>query len=335
MPVLRPSGSDFTSFVKAAAQYVPAGGGAKVSKSGGVSVARPGLGAVVRTSQVGALASPTTSAVIINGITPPRSGTSAPASAPVPTGIPTTVPELQLWLDGADPAGTGTAPSNGAIVSMWMDKSGNGRNGTSGSGPIYTTDPQGRKCMSFTGTQFLESTVTVPKQSHSLIAVHAPTYTNGFNNSGSILGGNSSLFRFQIPANVGGYVLFPFWYNTPRGYVNNYGTTDGALPDNSVAGAASIIHANIGPQTQHSYKNGVQQGTESASLVTGTTPPLTIGRYTPGISEYYQGYVYEMIIYSNRLTDTQRQTIEGYLAWKWGIQASLPAGHLYKSAAPT
>ena len=70
MPVLRPSGSDFTSFVKAAAQYVAPGRNAKVSKSGGVPVALPGLGAVVRTSQVGALASPTTSAVIINGVTP-------------------------------------------------------------------------------------------------------------------------------------------------------------------------------------------------------------------------------------------------------------------------
>jgi len=78
MPVLRPSGSDFTSFVKAAAQYVPAGGAGKPSKSGGVPVSLPGLGAVVRTSQVGALASPTTSAVVINGITPPGSG-GAPA----------------------------------------------------------------------------------------------------------------------------------------------------------------------------------------------------------------------------------------------------------------
>jgi len=84
MPVLRPSGSDFTSFVKAAAQYVPSGGGGKVSKSGGVSVALPGLGAVVRTSQVGALASPRTSAVIINGITPKP----IVASAVVPAAIP-------------------------------------------------------------------------------------------------------------------------------------------------------------------------------------------------------------------------------------------------------
>jgi len=70
MPVLRPSGSDFTSFVKAAAQYVPAGRAGKTSKSGGVPVSLPGLGAFIRTSQVGALASPRTSAVVINGVTP-------------------------------------------------------------------------------------------------------------------------------------------------------------------------------------------------------------------------------------------------------------------------
>ena len=29
------------------------------------------------------------------------------------------------------------------------------------------------------------------------------------------------------------------------------------------------------------------------------------------------------------------QLMEGYLAWKWGVQGSLPANHPYKSAAPT
>ena len=85
MPVLRPSGSDFTSFIKAAAQYVPAGRSGKVSKSGGVSVALPGLGAFIRASQVGALASPTTSAVIINGVT-------APPASVVPPVVPAVVP---------------------------------------------------------------------------------------------------------------------------------------------------------------------------------------------------------------------------------------------------
>lgn len=90
MPILRPSGSDFTSFVKAAAQYVAPGRTAKVSKSGGVPVALPGLGAIVRASQVGALASPTTSAVIINGVTPPPSGGVFPPSVVATGGTITT-----------------------------------------------------------------------------------------------------------------------------------------------------------------------------------------------------------------------------------------------------
>ena len=104
MPILRPSGSDFTSFVKAAAQYVPAGAAAKASKSGGVSVAKPGLGAVVRTSQVGALASPTTSAVVINGVTPPA-----------------VVPAVPTWVNGGVVTTLATLLNNTQDVAVSQD----------------------------------------------------------------------------------------------------------------------------------------------------------------------------------------------------------------------
>jgi len=72
MPLLRPAASDFTATVKAIAQYVAPGATAKASRSGGGMISvPPSLGAIARTSQVGALMSPTTSAVIINGVTPP------------------------------------------------------------------------------------------------------------------------------------------------------------------------------------------------------------------------------------------------------------------------
>jgi hypothetical protein len=31
----------------------------------------------------------------------------------------------------------------------------------------------------------------------------------------------------------------------------------------------------------------------------------------------------------------QDQQIEGYLAWKWGLQSSLPADHPFRNNAPT
>jgi hypothetical protein len=50
---------------------------------------------------------------------------------------PTSVGSLALWLDGTDPAGTGTAPSSGATVSTWVDKSTSAKNATAGGTPTY------------------------------------------------------------------------------------------------------------------------------------------------------------------------------------------------------
>jgi len=44
--------------------------------------------------------------------------------------------------------------------------------------------------------------------------------------------------------------------------------------------------------------------------------------------------VAEIVLYTATLTDTQCRQVEGYLAWKWGLQGNLPSGHLYKNAAP-
>ena len=47
-----------------------------------------------------------------------------------------------------------------------------------------------------------------------------------------------------------------------------------------------------------------------------------------------QYQIYEMLLYNAYLNTTDRQKVEGYLAWKWGLQANLPGGHPYASAAP-
>ena len=241
---------------------------------------------------------------------------------------PPQVSGLVAWFDASDPSSV-----QGNPVTQWTDKSGSGNSALATTGPSYTRDPQGRPCMSFTGTQWLESPATVPGTTHSLIAVHAPTYINGSNGSGTY-GGNSSLFRFQSIVNS--YIVFPYYVNGPRGYITSFGlgAGDTTLLDNSVAGTASIINANIAPTSQIIYKNGTQQASQATTLTSGTSPTLTIGRYTPGLFEYYQGYVYEMIVYSASLTQTQRQSIEGYLGWKWGLQASLSNAHPYLTVNP-
>jgi hypothetical protein len=60
---------------------------------------------------------------------------------------------------------------------------------------------------------------------------------------------------------------------------------------------------------------------------------FTLGGYsaTPASNNNpYGGDIYEHIMFRYALTDSQIFQIEGYLAWKWGLQNSLPTTHPYR-----
>ena len=79
----------------------------------------------------------------------------------------------------------------------------------------------------------------------------------------------------------------------------------------------------------------------------GSTTPQTIsvgaanfasgGAYIGSFSdsqEYWNGVIQEIVIFSGKLSDSDRAKAFGYAAWKWGQVANLPASHPYKSRAP-
>ena len=62
---------------------------------------------------------------------------------------------------------------------------------------------------------------------------------------------------------------------------------------------------------------------------TGVTTTLILGG-----SDTVAYNLGEIIIFDGLLNTTQTQQIEGYLAWKWGLQVNLPSGHPYKTTPP-
>ena len=93
--------------------------------------------------------------------------------------------------------------------------------------------------------------------------------------------------------------------------------------------ASNIVNVNGAQVSTNLYPAGNANFTSGLSNVT---------LYTAGsagvIASTKSGLYAEILFYSGVLSKTQYQQVEGYLAWKWGLQTSLPASHPYAKFPP-
>ena len=82
------------------------------------------------------------------------------------------------------------------------------------------------------------------------------------------------------------------------------------------------------------FMNGTQLGPTSGSSLDITNGAVTIGQSHNNDGNTVEGMIGEVLVFARVLTTDDRQLVEGYLAWKWGLQANLPVGHPYEDAAP-
>ena len=254
--------------------------------------------------------------------------------APYANYYPLSLAGCALWLDAADPAGTGIAPANGSIISTWIDKSGTGNNGTSYGNPTFVTSAfNGKPSILFNGsTQRFLGAITNTGNTVSVFAIVSM-------NSGGQWGRICSL---AVTNNFDGGVSSLYFIPLIRSSTNqsiqsgryqgsgNVNVGPVAITYNVPFQAASIVNGT----TNILYLNGTSAGSGSSTGNFGYTA-YGIGAQPSDLQpEYFQGYISEIIIYNTALTTTQRQQIEGYLAWKWGLQSSLINTNPYYLAAP-
>lgn len=232
---------------------------------------------------------------------------------------PLQIPGLQVWLDGADPLGTGTAPANGTVISTWADKSGNQRNGTATGSPTYVS---ASRSVSFNGSQYY----TLPYSGAHPIetAFFVANVTNPNSDAKTLISGNG-------PGAVRWFFsYFNNIYLQATGIINNAQTTT-ALPaaTNVLYGYAYNATASL------VYQTGLVGSTASAGFNNFASDNSTLIGQSYAGTQPMVGTISEVLIYNQFLSTTQRQTVEGYLAWKWNLMASLPAGHPNRNAAAT
>ena len=242
---------------------------------------------------------------------------------------PSAIPGCVLWLDGADPAGTGVAPSNGASVTTWVDKSGSGNSGTGGTAPSYNSSGINSKgVVSFNGsTAYLNSQDLYSNRSFSIFMI--------IRRQGSIPGFTGLLCGSSASPNQN--MTFAFRNNTDITLGFYYNDLDYAsFPDytgNTSTEPAYLVEGTYTPGARVLYLNGTQVASDANSTNLGSDPGPVIGGYS---GQRFNGFIGDIVILNGTPSSTTRQQVEGYLAWKWGLQATLPANHPYKNgAAPT
>ena len=229
---------------------------------------------------------------------------------------PTSLSGIQLWLDGQDPNGTGIVPSNGASISTWVDKSGVGNNGTAGgSTPTYNLSTRG---LTFS-SGYYNTNYSASLQSETVFLVFiSPTLTN-FQRMMSSTGGGRELFLNSAGSLFAKSVATGDMVNTGSGTIT--GATTILMTYQLTSAANPVI-----------YTFGTLRGT--GSYVTLSAGRTTAIGYLPGGTDYFAGTMFEVIGYNTSLSTLNRQQVEGYLAWKWNLVASLPSSHPFKTRSP-
>ena len=229
-----------------------------------------------------------------------------------------------LWLDAADP---NTRVMVGDDLAELEDKSGGNHTAVSASGhraTIASGEINGLDVTRFDGTNaFMDvldsadlageslTLVMVIKDPASLQAIYAGVICKGIHNGdGWELGYNSGYEEAFLsgPASVE--------YN-------------GRL-------YTSILCVECRPGTPNEieiFRNGVSVATATHSGSLSSSYGVQISNRRHNTDRRFRGDIGEISVLDHHST-LIRQKIEGYLAHKWGLAASLPAEHPYKDSAP-
>lgn len=260
---------------------------------------------------------------------------------------PAQLTSLALWLDAED---TSSLMLNGSTVSQWNDKSGNGNhvsNATASTQPTYlATGYNGKPTLSFTSTNleflFKDGVVNFSAQNDLTIAAvfeffqpaqfwdmiagwrSAPNSSGGgrgvpilqgMNQDAQIGYHNTDLVDSRIKVDV-----------TSRlgKKIATLGRSGGTIGN---GGSATVTCTGF---SQATYQTDATQ-----TWISDNATGFQIGGRQQGGTQYGDKYISEVIGLNAKLNDSDRQKLEGYMAWKWGLEAELPAGHPYKLFPPT
>ncbi len=252
---------------------------------------------------------------------------------------PGNISGLTLWLDASD---FSTLTFTGDNVTRWKDKSSAGKDATQSTasrGPTYVIDSK-YKSLYFqrASTQFLEGPSLLTSTSFGIFLVYrtvAPASTQYVffdYKKGTGGTGQNYLQHVIVSSATGGAITYsetPITLKDPTAQAittNRYMYCYIDSPSNTT----SNFTFNGNPVTTTFTNGGIANiATDAYGYALGALKTTSVS-----LTNTFDGYMNEVIVYLTEPTVIQRQQVEGYLAWKWGLVANLPSSHPFKLFPP-
>ena len=250
---------------------------------------------------------------------------------------PLTITGCGLWLDAAD---RNTITFSGSNITSWRDKSATNTtaitsNGASANPILFQNSGvyiNNNSSLFYDASTYsmmvVQSNIMISSDYTIAIVVNNPTNTTPALFSDQRAAGASETrsqlnhgFIFEVSTGGSGRTTSP---NTAAG-----------------TGTRILIGTSVPAQSQF-FNNGSLTGSNTTAITSYSTDAgglPTLGGYRDTETartdnSWFTGTMFEVIFYTSALTTSQRQQVEGYLAWKWRIQSSLPANHPYRNIPP-
>lgn len=249
-----------------------------------------------------------------------------------------------LWLDAGDSSTLFDAVSGGSLVAAdgavarWQDKSGNARHvtqATSGNRPLRKTSIQNsRDVLRLDATDFLQNTSAALVRNvtgWSVFAVAVSTSATAERAVVQVITSAGNSRAYLAKAATTGIILT----GGRRRSTDSFAAISGGSAVSAPALFGSV--ANFTTTTITAFVDGAQVSQNTSWLTSGVSDNdaggLTVGANTLGALNW-SGDICEIIVVESAVSQSLREQFEGYLAHRWGLQASLPGAHPYRSVAP-
>ena len=244
-------------------------------------------------------------------------GGKAMTAAWTPSNI---IDDVVAWYDASD---TNTITESAGAVSQWDDKSTNANHLVQATGSLQPSTGSrtindlnaldfASDCMNFNSdVNMLGKTIIAVIESDSFASVQQLFSHQSINVQ----------FRLHTTGEIRYNALAPYWPSATSS-------------TNTISVSTPAVVGYLGDTSICFTTDGVFENSGTGNDGSGSTTINQIGARA-SVTDFFNGLFGEVIVVGEIVSTETRQKVEGYLAWKWGLEDNLPTNHPHKASAPT